>query len=230
MGNNPSGPPQAGTAQSPAGPPQVIPGPSAPLPIPDPWLDQIRDTVKNAVKDGSSPKLWVTLLGSSVLAALIGAGSSYLTVRTTGLENIDLELKKAQIQQTTERAKAIQTAYDKLRGDIDRLSDQLEGTRILIDAAGSHASADDKAKISAELRRIGQDASTLLESNTNRLIDPAVSGAVNKALRTLWQSLAAAQADTAKLKGLSNVIAKTETELKSAEQALDSLRAPPHPG
>jgi hypothetical protein len=185
--------------------------------IPQPWLEQMSIAVKNSIDAATRPKIWVTLLGSSVLAAAVGILSSYVTVKTTGVENLKLELEKARIQQTTERTKAVQSAYGRLHSDVDRLVAQLEGTRILLGEMGRRLSPAENVRISTELMRIGQAASAVVDSNKNPLIEPSVSRSVDKALRALWPSLASAQADSKKARALVGVIATTRSELKSAD-------------
>ena len=77
--------------------------PPLPSEIPPSWLAAIKDAVK--------PVLWPSLLGSAVLAALIGLASSYITARMTISGQLRVESEKARFQFQQERAKQQIQAY-----------------------------------------------------------------------------------------------------------------------
>jgi len=99
-----------------------------PLPVvmPDEWVQQIKRSL---------PSSWATLMGSSVLAAVIAWGASYSTAKLTIAGNVALEHEKAELQKTAEVARQRSVTYANLAVALRDLSDTYKAYQVLVQSA-----------------------------------------------------------------------------------------------
>jgi len=81
--------------------------------LPAPWLDQI----KEASKAGAKTSAWALIAGSSVLAALIGAGANFLLES----RRASVELEKARVAQVRQTLKSLSADIGKIDQALDLL-------------------------------------------------------------------------------------------------------------
>jgi len=202
-------------------------GLSLPDEMPDAWARRI----EGIVNAGTSPRLWVVLLGSSLLAAVIGCFSSILTTNLAGRQGQDLEITKARIQKKAENVKAETDAYEKLRVNLQELSDRLGAAGTLFRAGADQSDAT----IDAELNSVGQAASDVITSENGRLIGEEFKKYVHQVLDTFLEALSRAQNDHTKLDVFLKLvdptikqIEGTQAALRQVEEALDKAAADAH--
>jgi hypothetical protein len=117
--------------------------------IPAAWLSAIRDAVR--------PGQLATLLGSAVLAALIGGVSSYVTAEKTISGQLRLEIQKTKFQVDQERAKEQIKAYQVLSNKLFDLRDAYLAYLIFVAAAQQHGmNADDRKSLLSQANTVGQ--------------------------------------------------------------------------
>jgi hypothetical protein len=123
--------------------------PPLPSEIPPSWLAAIKDAVK--------PVLWPSLLGSAVLAALIGLASSYITARMTISGQLRVESEKARFQFQQERAKQQIQAYQVLGNKLKDLGDAYLSYLIFVAAAQQHGmNAVDRKNLLLQANAVGK--------------------------------------------------------------------------
>lgn len=120
-----------------------------PSDIPPTWLAAIKDTIK--------PNLWPSLLGSAVLAALIGLASSYITARMTISGQLRVESEKTKFQFLQERAKEQVKAYQVLGIKLNDLRDAYLSYLIFVAAAQEHGmEAEDRKNLLPQANAVGK--------------------------------------------------------------------------
>jgi DNA-binding helix-hairpin-helix protein with protein kinase domain len=163
----PSAPAAASSAAAPSGP--VPPTPPLGVPvllpdIPEAWLDKI----KNATKPG----LVATVLGSGVLAALIGLASGALAAHYTNQGNERLEAYKEQLQARKEQSQRRRAAYTELSKDLDSLATSLDAyLRIIQITSRTPADKQASATLQSQKSSVGLAQRGLLIAKK----DPALS-------------------------------------------------------
>jgi hypothetical protein len=113
--------------------------------LPDEWVKQLAN---------AAPPIWPTLLGSAVLAALIGWASSYFTAQMTISANLDLERTKAKLQLAQEQARTRGTAYANLAASLNDLHNAYASYVVLVGVSNG-TDAKEKTALSAQLALVG---------------------------------------------------------------------------
>jgi len=190
-----------------------------PARMPEQWVRQ----VKNATSAQKSA--WLPIVaGSSVIAAIIGAGASIFTAQITGRENRDLEITKAQMLRDSDAVKQRNEAYEQLGRNLDGLADGLAGTRILVASLGPNRSGRGiPQRISTELKRIGQAALSVRESEASPLVAKAIVDQIDRILAMFLPALGNAQADQTKLNDFLRLIDPTEKQIQAARLSLNRI-------
>ncbi len=199
---SPIGEPAAPPANNAVGEPQTLISDS----IPPRWLEQIREAVK-----ADRPSLVWALLGSSVLAALIGAGASmgatYLTIKASG----DLEIKKVQLAARQSEINATLASYDQLDSKLGQLLEQFRGVATLVQIERSnHAPAkrNRAADFRSKFEQLGVAEGAILALKTDSHLDPKVWDKVDKSLTEI-----------------ASAISNTDSDLAAFSAAADSIEA-----
>jgi hypothetical protein len=152
------------TAAGSGGPPP--PPVALPPAMPDGWLIQFEKHM---------PRFWPTLLGSAVLAALIGWASAYFTARMTISANVQLEQVKAELQTAQERLHARTTAYVELAAALDDLHAAFLSYVNLVQFATEHGmDKKDVSSLSADLAEVGRAEAKVVKARNNRNVDQNV--------------------------------------------------------
>src|ERR1017187_1537228 len=86
-----------------------MPGCELPEKVPPGWLDQIREIVKS-----EKPRLWLAILNSSIIAAVIAAAASYRTLERNIAASKELETIKSRLELEKDNARSTIAAYNKL--------------------------------------------------------------------------------------------------------------------
>jgi len=163
-----------------------------PQKIPPGWLDEIKGVVKS-----EKPRLWPMFLTSSVLAALIGAASSHLDMRSTIEANKELERMKIRLELEKDTFRSKVAAYNKLSQSLNIFAERLEGFANFVQISGrDRPTPKRKAHIQQELRAVGASEQDLNDARN----DPLLNGThaqqiVNECLRQLNPALAKARSD-----------------------------------
>jgi hypothetical protein len=165
-------------------PPPVVLPPT----MPDGWLVQFEKRV---------PKFWPTLLGSAVLAALIGWASAYFTARMTISANLKLEQTKVDLQNAQERLQARTTAYVELAAALDDLHSSFLSYVNLVQYASQHGmDKKDAASLSADLANVGKAEAKVVKAASNRTLgDNSLTTDINACLSELVPVVVQAQAN-----------------------------------
>ncbi|MBZ5615904.1 MAG: hypothetical protein LAO23_18005 [Acidobacteriia bacterium] len=174
--------------------------------IPPGWLDQIREVVKS-----EKPQLWLVLLTSSVLAAFIGAASSYWAVRSTTAANKELETIKTRLELEKETLRSRVAAYNKLSQNLNTFAERLEGFANFVQISGRDRPTPKRtAHIQQELRAVGISEHDMNDARN----DPVLNGThaqqiVDECLRQLNPALAKARKDpSASLSSIRSAVAQ----------------------
>lgn len=190
-----------------------------PADIPSGWLDKIKEAVK-----ADRPSLFWTLLGSSVLAALIASGFSlgatFLTIQSAG----NLEIMKIQLAARQAQTDAAVASYDQLDARLSQLLQKFQGVATLVEIARSnHAlkNRKDAVSIKSQLGQLGVAEETIIVLQTDARIDPGLWVEI----QTPLQKMAAAASDTdPNLANFSASEAAIEADLTEAIKAVRRTR------
>jgi len=181
-------------------------------------VQQIKDAT------GTQPGTWALILGSSVIAAMIGAGASIYTSHVSGRDNRDLEVTKAQIQRDSDTVKKRNEAYERLGRDLGSLAEGLGGTRILLVSLGpSRSDPVISQRVTADLQSVGQAALMVRESEGSPLISREIADQIDRILGMFLPALGAAQSDKAKVNAFLQVIDPTEVQIKATKLSLNRI-------
>ncbi len=159
------------------------------------------------------------ILGSSLLAAFIGAGASITTTFLTGRSNQQLEGTKMQKQLDLDAINRGAAACEQLIKDLDELSERMEGTSFLIQHAGN-PDKDVESRISKELMGIGAKARAVLTSEKNSLISSEVTAQINRSFAGFLKPLSEAQADAANWRKFVDAVPQALKDIQMAKAAI----------
>ena len=168
----------SGPVSAPATQPEVSPCVILPTAVPDTWLTQIRDAVK-----ADRPSVIWALLGSSVLAALIGAGSSISTAYVTMKASGELEIKKSQLEQSRVEDKATVDSYNGLDKSLNDLRQEFDGVVTLAQIAQSKQGKNGKLptiNLNSQFEHLGVDVGAVLAFKEDPHIDQRVWNKIDK--------------------------------------------------
>lgn len=191
-----------------------------PTNLPADWLTEI----KQVVKAESGPKLTALILGSSVLAAVIGIGANYLSARVTGAETRKSDMAKDQRQQDSELRKKKEQAYDQLESSLNELGDRLDGTRILVKVRNRSSDSSATGRISQELKRVGLAALSVRTSKENNLISSDLADQADQTLGILLPALSHAQSDPKKISEFLEAIDLEEAQISAMRTSIRRTR------
>jgi hypothetical protein len=139
--------------------PQACPLPSR---MPDAWVQQLAETKRMD---------WPTILGSAVLAALIGWASSYFTAKMTIEANVQLEQSKINLQLAQEHARALSAAYTSLAGTLTDLHTAFASYLVFAQAASSHGlSKEDRNALSSQGNEVGKAEAKVVRATSNPIL------------------------------------------------------------
>lgn len=159
--------------------------------MPAEWVEQIKKAM---------PSFWPTLLGSSVLAALIGWASSYFTAQMTINANSELEKTKIKLQLAEEQARTRSSAYAELASDLDGLHQALSSYLILVqvvyEGPAKSASKSDVATLSDRLSEVGKAEARVIKVESNLNLNPnTLKSDIDQCLGDLVQMMQVASTD-----------------------------------
>src|SRR5271170_1730355 len=198
---------------SPPGPPQVqVVLPSS---IPVAWLSEITDAV-----EADRPSMLITLLGSSLLSAVIAAGTAFGTAYFTIKANGDLEIRKAELAARQDELKESMTAYDRLDEKLSQLLIQLKGVSQLIQI--TQVRHRPSANIRSELQSLGVSEGTILALKTDSHFPAQIWQTIDPPLGELALAINEANSDLAKLHAADP---KIENDLTLAIKEVRSQKA-----
>lgn len=174
---------------------QLQQGQSLPVDMPPQWLEKISqaasraplpelpDSWLNKIKEATKPNLLGTILGSSLLAALIAFGSSILTAYITNRG-----------QQQVEEQKVKQDAKNKVANAYVQLLDKLSGLDMAVEGYYdfSHITHD-KAALNAQLDNVGLAQAALIGAEKNTALNDKVRAEVDRVLSDLTPVIADAR-------------------------------------
>jgi len=163
--------------------------------IPEHWLSQIRE----AVKADHPSTLW-NLLGSAVLAALIGAGSAIGTAYVTIKASEDLEVKKSQLELSRSETSATLRSYNSLDKSLSELREKYDGIASLIRIAGADnqlAKPKNASNVRSQISKLGEKLGEVIQLKSDSHIDPRVWIEVNKPIQELTVAIEASNSDLA---------------------------------
>src|SRR3954447_49915 len=127
------------------------PGSSLPDAMPQPWVEQIKKVVK-----GESPRLWVVLLGSSLVATIIGSPFSYSITERNISATKDLEATKTRLGLRKELVQSRVAAYGKLASALSTLEARLNTVNALSQLARAYRRTETTtAQIRDAIRMVG---------------------------------------------------------------------------
>src|SRR6185312_6213320 len=98
--------------------------------MPDAWVDQLKNVVT-----GEKPKLWIILLGSSLIASAITSAVSVFTAVMNIKASERVEQMKAQLELQKEIFRTRETAYSNLEKDLGLLDLKLQSLSSLVEIA-----------------------------------------------------------------------------------------------
>jgi hypothetical protein len=180
--------------------------------VPPGWLDQIREVVKS-----EKPRLWLVLLTSSVMAAVIAAASSYWAVERKITADKELETIKSRLEIEKDNARSRIAAYNKLSQNLNTFAERLEGFANFVQISGRDRPTPERvAHMQRELRAVGLSEQAVNDARN----DPLLNGTraqqmVDKCLGELNPALSNAK---------SNTSASLATIQSAAESAAEQLR------
>ena len=143
---NITGAPKGGAQGNPGRPPD---GSVVQLPerMPEGWVQEIKTATKN--------NLFVTMLGSSVIAAIISGSVAIYTTNRTAESNRTLEVIKQTIQTEVEQAKRTREAYLTLEYDLRDLEQGLQALLSLFTIIGPNVDKESENTLQKQIRQIG---------------------------------------------------------------------------
>lgn len=172
--------------------------------LPESWLNQIAEVQSQAlpreipeswlcrIKEAAKPNLLTTFLGSSLIAALIGMGSSALTAYLSDRSAEKLERVKIQLQAQGEQLKNRIQAYNKLAHNLNSLASDLDAYLRMIDIAAksSHATFS-PADLDTQRKKVGQSEKEVLAVQQEvGQFDSVLSSEIDSCLQNLNPALA----------------------------------------
>jgi hypothetical protein len=173
--------------------------------IPEPWLQRISEASRSQlqlpeipdswlckIKEATKPDLLATILGSSLLVAVIAVGSSALTSYMTNRGAEKLEKVKLQLQAESDQVKKRVQAYNSLAHDLDSLVSMLDAyLRMSEIAAKVPSSAVSTSSLLAQRNKIGLAEKEVLAAEKNvASFDNVLPAEVDTCLERLSLALA----------------------------------------
>ncbi len=143
-------------------------GPSiTPEGLPPAWLDQIRNVVKS-----EKPRLWLVLLTSSVMAALVAAVSSYWAVERKIAADQNLETIKSRLELERDKARSRISAYNKLAQNLNTFAVRLDGFASFVQISRRDPSIPKRVEhIRRELDRVGDSEHGVIDARNDPLLN-----------------------------------------------------------
>ncbi len=143
-------------------------GPSiTPEGLPPAWLDQIRNVVKS-----EKPRLWLVLLTSSVMAALVAAVSSYWAVERKIAADQNLETIKSRLELERDKARSRISAYNKLAQNLNTFAVRLDGFASFVQISRRDPSTPKRVEhIRRELDRVGDSEHGVIDARNDPLLN-----------------------------------------------------------
>lgn len=216
---------------SPTGTPLVPPPPVQPVPvsptivvalpptIPPSWISDIRSAISS-----DRPSAILTVLGSAVLAAVIGAGSSILTAWVTARASEDLEIRKSQLELSRSDITESLRSYDALEKRLEELREDFTGVATLVRIAGPNSvkSQKDGARMRSEISGVGTKMGEVLALRSDFHIDQDTWAQLNKVLNEIAQSISDSETNWERFADRSDGIT---TDLDTAIEKVHAKRA-----
>jgi hypothetical protein len=135
--------------------------------VPPGWLDQIREVVKS-----EKPRLWLVLLTSSVMAAVIAAASSYWAVERKITADKELETIKSRLEIEKDNARSRIAAYNKLSQNLNTFAERLEGFANFVQISGRDRPTPERvAHMQRELRAVGLSEQAVNDARNDPLLN-----------------------------------------------------------
>ncbi len=157
--------------------------------IPDGWVTQIREAVKS-----DRPSVVWSLMGSSVLGAVIAAGSAFGTAYINSRANIQSEVER----ESRAAAKEKLTSYVALDQNLNDFRDSYNGLITLVKSYQSKQQLKDKdtiAFVRTQLNNLGVKERVLIDVKRDVNIDQGVIEAIDKPIASITGAMVAADAD-----------------------------------
>ncbi len=141
----------------------------------------------------------ITLLGSSLLSAVIAAGTAFGTAYFTIKANGDLEIRKAELAARQDELKESMTAYDRLDEKTQPTPYSIEGVSQLIQITQAHHRPS--ANIRSELQSLGVSEGTILALKADSHFPAQIWQVVDPPLGELAYAIHNADSDLGKFPG-----------------------------
>lgn len=228
--------PQTPIQAMPQGVAQPGPAPTLPPDIPQSWLQQISeasaskltlpeipDSWLNKIKEAAKPNLLLTLLGSSVVAALIAMGSAALTSYMGSKSAEKLEVLKLQLQSQNDSMKKRVQTYNTLAHDLDSLASALDAyLRMSLMASKAPRDTLSASSLSAQRNKVGLAEKVVLNSNKEIApYDKELASEVENCLGKLNLELGAAQESPKSSSALTAVLDQLRQLVSSANDGMN---------
>jgi hypothetical protein len=206
-------------------------GQTLPPDIPESWLRQISQASRSQVTLPDIPELWLnkikevtkpnlvsTILGSSLLAALIAMGSATLTSYMGNRGAEKLEKLKLQLQSQNDQVKKRVRTYSTLAHDLDALSSALDAyLRMSMIAARAPRDTLSASSLLAQRNRVGLAEKEVLTAKKDiASYDTELASEVDDCLGKLSPALAATQENPEASSSLDAVLEQLKQLVSSA--------------
>jgi hypothetical protein len=200
------------------------PAPHAlPESIPERWLAQIRDAVK-----ADQPSVVWTLLGSSVLGAVIAAGSSFGTSYINSRASVELEIKKSQLEEARIANKAKFDSYKMLDQNLNDLLSAFSGLTTLMEIARKNNQLGQKdvtASFRSQINGLGVKEGILIDMKSDPNIEPDLWTEIDKPITSITTAMRAADSDLASfLQNTDSIKNQLTDAIKAVRAAREALR------
>jgi hypothetical protein len=143
------------------------------------------------------PRLWLAILNSSIIAAVIAAGASYWALERNITASKELETIKSRLELEKDNARSTIATYNRLSQNLNTFAERLEGFADFVEISERDKSTPERAAhIQRELRSVGLSEQGLNDArNDSALNGTLVQHRVNECLEQLNPALSKARND-----------------------------------
>ncbi len=168
------------------------------------------------------------MLGSAVVAALIGLGASYVTARMTIAANVALESQKVNLQLQQEKARTRIKAFQSLALRLDDLHGAFSAYVVLANIAIHRGSRDkERPELGAQINQIGTLQRNLIDARNDAAIaDSPVCKNIDAWLAKFTPGLAQAANDPSSMLKYSGLDADLVNLAAQARRESDNVSIP----
>jgi hypothetical protein len=193
--------------------------PGLPAEFPAGWLNQIRE----AVRQDNRRAFWITLLSSTVVAALLTVIANFGLETYKASLNSDIEQKKADQQLRNEQLKEKRVVYTRLAQDFRDFQVELKTCQVSCKLAlNSRGNGALRAIAQQQCGAVSDKMSDIFDSKLDPLIDGEISDEIDQIFDPLGNQLSEELDDSSKIERLSNLIDGLEQSVKKLRKDIIS--------